>query len=95
MPTKNDITGAEIKTSAYSANGRKNHDRIFAKKPAHIWAEEMGVMIKSPDGFRWDDGVTMETPINYSEFQRRLPYCTVLAFPFVISGEDCACLFED
>jgi excinuclease UvrABC ATPase subunit len=32
MATKSPITNAEIKTRAYSAQGRENHERIFGKK---------------------------------------------------------------
>jgi hypothetical protein len=74
---KNDITGAEIKTSSYSKQGRENHDSIFAKRPALEWAEKENVKILDPDGFRNDDGVTLLTPISYSEFKKRLNYCTI------------------
>lgn len=77
MAATNDITNAEIKTSAYSKQGRDNHDRIFAKKSAHEWALLDGVIIKSPDGFRWKDGVDMDTKISYKEFTKRLQHCTI------------------
>lgn len=80
MATKNSITGDEIKSKILSAQGRKNHDRIFAKKSAHEWLKDETVTVIDPDGWRWDDGVTMETPIPYIEFQKRLMQCTVLGF---------------
>jgi hypothetical protein len=39
MATKSPITNAEIKTSAYSKQGRENHERIFGKKKATSWGE--------------------------------------------------------
>lgn len=77
MAAKNDITQASIQTSSYSKQGRENHDLIFAKRSALEWAEKENVKILDPDGFRNDDGVTVETPISYSEFKKRLNYCTI------------------
>lgn len=78
MASRNNITNAEIKTSAYSKQGRENHDRIFAKKSAHEWLKEHTVKIINPDGWGWEDGITMDTPISYFEFQHRLTHCTVM-----------------
>lgn len=75
---KNDITGDDIKSKILSAQGRKNHDRIFSKKSAHEWLKDETLTVIDPDGWRWDDGVTMDTPISYKEFQKRLVQCTVL-----------------
>jgi hypothetical protein len=78
MATKNNVTGDEIKTSSYSEEGRRNHDRIFAKKPATEWAKEDGVYILDADGFdRVGEGVTVDTPISYKEFSNRINYCTI------------------
>lgn len=67
----------EIKSQAYSNQGRKNHELIFTKKSAHEWAEINGDKIIDFDGWNWKDGITTETPITYSEYQKRLPYCTI------------------
>lgn len=84
MATKNDITGAEIKSGVYSERGRNNHDRIFAKKTAAEWLEFLpeykGTTILDPDGWRYNDGVTLESKISYSEFIRRLSESTILAY---------------
>jgi hypothetical protein len=75
---KNDITGDEIKSKSFSAKGRENYDRIYAKKTAHQWLEaDPTVIMHDPDGWRCSDGVTMDTPITYSEYVRRLQYCTI------------------
>jgi len=75
MATTNDITGAEIKSGIYSAQGRDNHDRIFAKKTAAEWLEFLpeckGWTILDPDGWRYDDGITLESKISCTEFIRR------------------------
>lgn len=78
MATTNNITGDEIKSKALTAAGRENYDRIFAKKSAHEWLKDENVTILDPDGWRYDDGVTMDTPISYKEFQKRLVQCTVI-----------------
>ena len=77
MASRNSITGDEIKSKILSSQGRQNHDRIFAKKSAHEWLKDEAVTMMDPDGWRWNDGVTMDTPISYSEFQKRLVHCTV------------------
>lgn len=77
MATRNNITGDEIKSKALTAAGRENHDRIFAKKSAHEWLKAESVQILDPDGWRYDDGVTMDTPISYTDFKRRLQESTV------------------
>lgn len=74
---RNDITGDEIKSKILSAQGRKNYDIIFAKKSAHEWLKDETVKVIDADGWRRDDGVTMDTPISYTEFQKRLVHCTV------------------
>jgi len=77
MASRNSITGDEIKSKILSSQGRQNHDRIFAKKSAHEWLKDEAVTMMDPDGWRYDDGVTLDTPISYSEFQKRLVHCTV------------------
>lgn len=83
MASRNSITGDEIKSKTLSSEGRKNHDRIFAKKSAHEWLKDESVRMLDPDGWRYDDGVTMDTPISYKEFQKRLVQSTVMG---VING---------
>jgi len=75
---RNDITGDEIKSKILSAQGRENHDRIFAKKSAYEWLKGETVTVLDADGWRDNDGVTMDTPISYKEFQKRLVRCTVM-----------------
>lgn len=75
---RNDITGDEIKSKILSAQGRQNHDRIFSKKSAHEWLKDEVVTVLDADGWRDNDGVTMDTPISYKEFQQRLVRCTVM-----------------
>jgi hypothetical protein len=71
MASKSPITNNEIKTSAYSEEGRKNHDRIFAKKSAIEWAKEEGI-VGIYGAFGELCGVTVDTPISYGEFKRRM-----------------------
>lgn len=75
---RNDITHDLIKSKILSAEGRKNHDRIFSKKSAYEWLKDEKVTVLDPDGWRWNDGVTMDSPISYKEFQKRLVHCTVM-----------------
>ena len=77
MASRNSITGDEIKSKILSSQGRQNHDRIFAKKSAHEWLKDEAVTMMDPDGWRYNDGVTLDTAISYSEFQKRLVQCTV------------------
>jgi hypothetical protein len=77
MASRNSITGDEIKSKILSSQGRQNHDRIFAKKSAHEWLKDEAVTMMDPDGWRYNDGVTLDTPISYKEFQKRLVHCTV------------------
>jgi hypothetical protein len=72
MPATNSITNAEIKTSAYSQQGRKNHDRIFAKKTAIEWAQEEQILTIYGGLFDRGDGITIDTPISFSEFKKRM-----------------------
>lgn len=80
MATKNSITGAEIKTSAYSKQGRDNHDLIFSKKLPSEWLKIIhgdSIRMLDPDGFRENDGVTWETPMTKKEFEKRFVHCTL------------------
>ncbi len=75
MAATNDITGAEIKSGAYTSRGRDNHDRIFAKKTAYEWLqteEFAGIQILDDDGWRNADGVKLEDRISYKDFCYRL-----------------------
>lgn len=80
----NDITGDQIKSGVLSKQGRINHDLIFAKKTAQEWIdfvpEYKNMVIYDPDGWRYDDGVTLETKISYSDFVRRFSESTVLGW---------------
>jgi hypothetical protein len=88
--SKNNITGADIQTKSYSKDGRENHDFIFRKQNATQWCKEIyndESVIIDGDGFRWNDGVTMETPINRAEFDRRFQHCTVKLRLFPVEGD--------
>lgn len=81
MASKNDITGDKIQTKGIlSEQGRKNWDNIFKKQDAESWRKELypHLTIYDPDGWRYKDGVTLETPISRVEFERRLSECTCL-----------------
>jgi hypothetical protein len=81
MATKNSITGDEIKSKALSAKGRANWDKIFAKKTALAWAKEDNIFIMDADGFNWQDGITVDSLISYSEYSKRIGHCTILFQP--------------
>jgi hypothetical protein len=78
MATRNNITNDEIKSKVLSKEGRENWDKAFAKKTAIEWAKLDDTIILDPDGFREDDGITIETPISYSEYSKRIPFATVI-----------------
>jgi len=42
------------------------------------WAEYYGIAIMDPDGWRRNDGVTMETPITLLDFANRVWECTLM-----------------
>ena len=71
---RNPITGRAIKTDPPNAKYAAGRDHIFTKKTAHEWLKETpeDIWIMSPDGWEWDDGVTMDTPIKRSDFNNRL-----------------------
>lgn len=76
--SRNDITGDEIKSKILSAQGRKNHDRIFVKKSATEWAAEDDIIILDPDGFDRTDPECLSKPISWSEFQKAIIHCTTI-----------------
>ena len=81
MATTNPITGDEIKSKGLSKQGRNNWDRIFKKQSAYDWLKELKYekyTILDPDGWRYHDGITMDTPISKSEFHRRFNESTVM-----------------
>lgn len=80
MATTNPITGQEIKTKPTSDAYGKGWDRIFAKKSSNEWLKECPdvLHILDPDGWRQNDGVDMETPIKWSDFQNRLSCSTIM-----------------
>ena len=81
MAAKNDITGDEIKSKGLSSKGRDNWDRIFKKQSAYDWLKELRYdeyTILDPDGWRYDDKVTLDTPITRSDFFRRFNESTVM-----------------
>jgi hypothetical protein len=80
MATRNDITGAEIKSKILSKEGRDNWDNIFPpKKTAYEWLEELpDTTLLDPDGWRENDGVELTTRITRDDFNRRLSVSTVM-----------------
>lgn len=77
----NNITGKVIKTGIQNKDYGKGWERIFAMKTAHEWLKETPeiVRIVNPNGWQWDDGVTMDTPIKWSDFNNRLNHSTIIA----------------
>jgi hypothetical protein len=75
----NPITGKAIKTGVQNKAYNEGWDKAFAKKTAHEWLKETPTVIRivSPDG--WDDEVTLDTPIKWSDFQQRLNISTIIA----------------
>ncbi len=59
--SKNNITGDEIKSRAFSDEGRRNWEKIFSKKTEKDWAIFDN---ESPEGLNADD------LIKYSEFKK-------------------------
>ena len=79
MAAINPITGKQIKTNPQNSTYAEGWDRIFAKKTAYEWLETMpDIKMLDPDGWRENDGITMDTPIKWSEFQRRLNMSTII-----------------
>ncbi len=76
---RNDITGKVIKTNPQNSAYAEGWDHIFAKKSAHEWLKTIPhITIYDADGWRHEDGVTMDTPISWKEFQKRLNESTVM-----------------
>jgi hypothetical protein len=91
MAAKNDITGDDIKSKALSERGRANWDNIFKKQSAWDWLKELGYdnyTILDPDGWRYDDGVSLDTPITKSDFNRRFSESTVMCKMTTIKNEN-------
>lgn len=78
---RNDITGKVIKSNPQTKAYADGWDRVFAKKPAHEWLKEENIELLDPDGWRQDDGVDLDTPIKWSDFQQRLSKSTVIFNP--------------
>ena len=76
----NPITGKAIKTGIQNKAYNEGWDKAFAKKTSHEWLKETPevVRIVNPNGWEWDDGVTMDTPIKWSDFNNRLNQSTVI-----------------
>jgi len=76
----NDITGKVIKTSPQNSTYAEGWEKVFAKKSANEWLKTMpDVQMMNPDGWRQNDGVDMDTPIKWSDFQYRLNLSTILS----------------
>lgn len=78
MAARNEITGKVIKTNPQNSAYAEGWDKIYAKKSAHEWLKTMpDVVLMDADGWRYDD-VTLDTPIKYSEFVKRLNMSTII-----------------
>ena len=75
----NDITQKVIKTGIQNKAYNEGWDKAFAKKTAHEWLKETPEVIRivNPDG--WDDEVTLDTPIKWSDFNNRLNHSTIIS----------------
>lgn len=79
MAAINEITGRVIKTNPQNSVYAEGWERVFAKKSTHEWMKTMpDITIMDPDGWRYGDGVTMDTPITWKEFQKRLNESTII-----------------
>lgn len=76
--SKNDITGDDISSRSYTAQGQINYDNIFMKKSAAEWCDHLHpeCVILDPDGWRYDN-TSLETKINKSEFHHRFNMSTI------------------
>lgn len=82
MAARNDITGKVIKTNPQSTAYAEGWDKIYAKKTANEWLKYIpDTIIYDPDGWRYDD-ITLDTPISWKEFQKRLSESTVIGKRF-------------
>lgn len=74
----------EIRSRAYSDQGRSNWDAIFGKKSAFQWMEYLyqdSDLIKDFDGWTCKDGVYLDTPITRADFETRFSKCTIKFLP--------------
>ncbi len=76
MATKSPITNDEIKSKILSKQGRDNWDIVFAKKTAIEWAKLDEIVTLDPESFENGDGITIETPISYTEYSKRIASST-------------------
>ena len=73
------MTKKVIKTSPQNAAYAQGWDKVFAKKTANEWLNDMpSIRIVNPNGWNENDGVTMDTPIKWLDFQQRLNRSTIL-----------------
>jgi hypothetical protein len=72
MATKNNITGDEIKSKTLSKQGRDNWEIAFSRKTAIEWAELDGIATLDPKTFENGDGITVKTPISYTEYRKQI-----------------------
>jgi len=89
MSSNNDITGDVIQSRSLSKQGRDNWDNIFGvKKPAWEWLKEVPhISILDHDGWRHDDGVTLENKITREDFNYRLSQCTVMTSDWLFEDQ--------
>lgn len=79
MASRNEITGRVLKTDPPNSASRDGWDRIFGKKTAEEWLqmpEFAGIIILDDDGWRRDDGITINDKISYKDFDERLSVST-------------------
>jgi len=79
MAAINEITGKVIRTNPQNSKYAENWDKIFTKKSSNEWLKECAdVVLLDPDGWRQNDGVDMDTPIKWADFQYRLSLSTIM-----------------
>jgi hypothetical protein len=76
---KNDITQQDIKTSPSNEAYRKGWSDIFLKDASEwlLFLYNNEVRILDPDGWKLNDGVTLETKIRKQDFNDRLARSTI------------------
>lgn len=76
----NDITQKVIKTGIQNKAYNEGWDKAFAKKTSQEWLKETPEVIRivNPIGWQWDEGVTMDTPMKWVDFNNRLNHSTVI-----------------
>jgi hypothetical protein len=80
MPAKNDITGDKIQSKGLLKVTHEQWMKIFPeKRSARRWFKELypNGRILDDDGFRDNDGVTLDTPITQAEFNKRIQHSTI------------------